>query len=348
MGNFEIAVTVLMSVYNTKEEYLRQSIESILQQSFTDYEFIIFNDCSNEKTSKILREYKDKRIRLIENSENRGLTKNLNTGIDLARGKYLARMDADDISLPNRLKIQHSYMEKHPDVDILGGYILSENRKHLCWRFFPQELRRVNLLFGNCGIYHPSAFFRMDFLNDNEMRYNEEFDKSQDYELWTRAFRIGKLAVCNKLILYYRRHEGQISVNSVTSRRQKELEEQVRKNLFIELLNSIAAQECMQLLNLNKEVISADQLSDLFIRMIEQNAKKEIYSAYYLKNELALRWFWILRGIIPRDNLKEYKQGYWFSYLQKPQFIAYLLKNRFLRIICETRKAHRYVGDGLR
>ena len=268
---YATSISVLMSVYNTKEEYLRKAIESILCQSFSDYEFIIFNDCSDEKTTAVLREYQDERIKLIENPENRGLTKNLNTGIALARGKYIARMDADDISLPNRLKIQYSYMEKYPDVDILGGEVLFDDFKSVCWRYFPQEWRRVNQLFTNHGICHPTAFFRAEFLRKNGMFYNEEYDKSQDYELWTRAFRVGRLAVCKEPVLYYRCHDGQISVSSSTSARQKELDAQIRKNLFIELIPNAMSNEYEQLLNMDMEILSVDDLSKLLVCFVMEN-----------------------------------------------------------------------------
>ena len=333
-----VAISVLMSVYNTKEEYLRKAIESILFQSFSDFEFIIFNDCGDEKTTAILREYQDGRIRLIENTENKGLTKNLNMGITLAKGKYIARMDADDISLPNRLKIQYSYMEKHPDVGILGGTVLTGNTQSVVWRYFPQEWRRVSLLFANYGIIHPSAFFRVDFLRKNGLLYNEDYDKSQDYELWTRAFRVGKMAVCKQPILYYRCHSGQISTNSNTNVRQKELDVQIRKNLFNELIPDASNKEYDQLLDLNTEILSEKDLSELFCRIIKGNERKKIYSDYFLKNELALRWFWILRGVIPRSNTKEYRQGYWFRYLLTPKFLVYFLKNKILRILCEPKK----------
>lgn len=344
----EVAISVLMSVFNMNEEYLRRAIESVLGQSFTDYEFIIFNDCSDERTTAILREYQDERIRLIENAENKGLTKNLNVGIAMAKGKYIARMDADDISLPERFKIQYSYMERHSDVDILGGAVLTDNTKSVVWRYFPQEWRRVSLLFANYGIVHPSAFFRTEFFNKNKLLYNEDYDKSQDYELWVRAFKLGKMAVCKQPVLYYRRHSGQISTNNYSSVRQKELDAQIRRNLFRELIGDAEKNEYDQLLNLNVEILSAKDLAELFCRIIRENEKKNIYSTYFLKNELALRWFWILRGVIPRNLSGEYKQGYWFHYLNTPQFWRYFFKNKILRILCEPRKIRRCVEDGFK
>lgn len=338
---YQTSISVLMSVFNTNEQYLREAIESILKQSFGDYEFIIFNDCSDEKTTDILREYKDSRIRLVENDENRGLTKNLNTGIMMARGKYIARMDADDISLPNRFAVQYSYMERHPDIGILGGPIVSDGMKSAYWRYFHQEWRRVFFLFGNFGICHPTAFFRADFLKENNIFYNENYDKAQDYELWTRLLRIGNIAVCKETVLYYRQHDGQISGNGIAGARQNELSMQIRRNLFAELIPHASDKEYGQLVDMNAEILSARDLSLLFQRIINENKKRKVYSEYFLQNALAVKWFWILHGGIPRANPKEYRCGYWFRYIRSPQFWRYYLKHVILIILCGPKKIRR-------
>ena len=121
----DIKITVLMSVYNTKEDYLREAIESILNQTLREFEFIIINDASNEQTINILDQYNDDRIIRIDNEVNHGLTASLNKGLSVAKGEYIARMDADDISYPNRLELQYQYMQKHPNVAILGGWTKS-------------------------------------------------------------------------------------------------------------------------------------------------------------------------------------------------------------------------------
>lgn len=344
---YEFPISVIMSVFNTKEEYLRKAVESILNQSFEDFEFIIFNDCSGEETSKILRQYKDQRIRLVENVETRGLTKNLNTGIAMAKGKYIARMDADDVSLYNRLYIQYSYMEKHLNVDILGGTVLSDNTRNVYWRYFPQEWRRVNMLFGNYGICHPTAFFRTDFLRKRGIFYDETYDKTQDYELWTRVLKLGKMAVCRRPVLYYRYHSNQISSNSRTSTRQIELDMRVRKNLFREMIPDANEEEISQLLNLNRELISAENLSDLFQKLEKENKRKKIYSSYYLKNTLAVRWFWIVSGGLRRERPEDYRKGYWFRYMITPQFWGYYTVYRFLYMLCEPRKYRKLAEEKL-
>ena len=122
-----VCVSVLMSVYNEPEEWMRVAIDSILGQTFTDFEFIIINDNPKRKLNReILSDYakQDKRIVILENEENIGLTKSLNKGLKVAKGKYIARMDADDISLSDRLEKQVNFMEEHPEVGVCGANIL--------------------------------------------------------------------------------------------------------------------------------------------------------------------------------------------------------------------------------
>ncbi|MCP8319033.1 MAG: glycosyltransferase, partial [Candidatus Methylarchaceae archaeon HK01B] len=114
-------ITILMSVYNG-EKYLREAIDSILNQTFKDFEFLIINDGSTDRTVEILRSYHDSRIKIITNEKNMGLTKSLNKGLKIARSEYVARMDADDISYPRRLEVQYEYMKKNPDVGIVGSW----------------------------------------------------------------------------------------------------------------------------------------------------------------------------------------------------------------------------------
>ena len=125
-------ITVLMPVYNG-EKYLRPAIESILNQTFSDFEFLIINDGSTDNSESIILSYKDERIRYVKNENNLKLIKTLNKGIDLARGKYIARMDADDISLPTRLEREIEYMESHPECGLVSvfPYVMSESGKIL-------------------------------------------------------------------------------------------------------------------------------------------------------------------------------------------------------------------------
>ena len=154
-------LTVLMSVYNGSR-FLREAIESILNQTFYDFEFIIINDGSTDRTAEILATYQDKRIRIVRNSDNIGLTKSLNEGLKLARGKYIARQDADDISLPKRLERQISYLEAQPDIALLGTWANSiDERGKILWEMRPPSdpsLLRWSMLFNN-NMIHSSVMF---------------------------------------------------------------------------------------------------------------------------------------------------------------------------------------------
>ena len=115
-------ISVIMPVYNTKEKFLREAVESILNQTFTDFEFIIINDGSDSITEDIILSYKDLRIKYLKNEQNLGIVQSLNKAVKTAKGKYIARMDADDISMPHRLEKQYEFMENHPQCGVCGTY----------------------------------------------------------------------------------------------------------------------------------------------------------------------------------------------------------------------------------
>jgi len=205
-------VTVLMPVYNG-EQFLRESLESILSQTFGDFEFLIIDDGSTDNTWNILQEYAgaDKRIILIQNPQNIGLTRTLNCGLELARGKYIARMDADDVSLPNRLQKQVEYMELHPEVGVLGtdvSYIDSTGKvlrrglaKHE--RIESPALVRWKL-FWKCALYHPTVMVRRALLEQTGLSYEPEFETAQDYSLWAHLSHHTVVTCLPDVTVYYR------------------------------------------------------------------------------------------------------------------------------------------------
>lgn len=205
-------ISVIMPVYNTKEEFLRAAIESILVQTFENFELIIIDDGSTEETKKIEKEYEDKRIVIIENATNLGLARTLNIGLKSARGKYIARMDSDDISTVDRLEIQYRYMERHEDVIIAGGAAKTLGDREIIGVFSrrSQEQIKVELLFNNIRLVHPTVMFRSSMLRNHNLWYNEEM-VTEDYEFWTRCVLYGRIVSIPKLLLYYRVHEGQIT-----------------------------------------------------------------------------------------------------------------------------------------
>lgn len=180
-------VSVVMSVFN-QEKYLPIAIESILNQTYTDFEFIIVNDGSNDSSNDIILGYKDKRIILIE-QENTGLPVALNLAISKTKGDFIARMDSDDISHPSRLKKQLEHLKQNPEMDLIGSSvrIIDENGKFLGVEDVPTSTEAINqCLKYRCVVYHPTFFIRKEIFN-KVGGYRKEFIHAQDYDFLLRA-----------------------------------------------------------------------------------------------------------------------------------------------------------------
>ncbi|WP_178991529.1 glycosyltransferase [Winogradskyella schleiferi] len=187
-------ISVIMSVYNA-EKYLKEAVDSILNQTYQDFEFIIFNDCSTDKSTTILKQYEENhpKIKVIYNTENLGLTKNLNSAIAIANGDYIARMDADDVSKPNRFENQMAFLTKHTHIDILGTFSndIDENGKIKRTRTVPVRHSDIIAMLPKFSpISHPTVIFKKASLAKIGF-YNPKYRTSQDLEMWFRAASAG-------------------------------------------------------------------------------------------------------------------------------------------------------------
>jgi glycosyltransferase involved in cell wall biosynthesis len=205
-------VSVVMPVYNGGR-YLPEAIESILNQTFSHFELIIIDDGSIDNSWDILTTYaaQDSRIVLSRNPENIKLIKTLNRGLSLARGQYIARMDADDISLPERLERQVAYLQRHPEVGLLGtGYyrLNDEGKRSLRQPPLTDTEIRWKLLFGNIWC-HPSIMFRSQLFETGELVYRL-FTHAEDYELWTRLLQHTCGATLRVPLVIYRVHDSSV------------------------------------------------------------------------------------------------------------------------------------------
>lgn len=220
-------ISVLMTAYNSAP-YIAAAIDSILNQTYTDYEFIIINDGSTDKTAEIVRGYTDKRILFIDNKKNRGLIAVLNQGLDLCRGEYIARMDSDDISMPTRFAAQVEYMDANPDVGILGaaGQNFGANTDV---NYSPEIVDAAELLRG-VGFYHPSVMMRKSVLDKYNLRYDPNYYLVEDYELWTRALKYTKLRNLPQVLIKYRVHAS--SESNANSELQENNKGIVRNNIL--------------------------------------------------------------------------------------------------------------------
>ncbi|AOR24750.1 glycosyltransferase family 2 protein [Clostridium taeniosporum] len=213
-------ISVIMSVYNN-EKYLSQSIESILNQTYKNFEFIITNDFSKDNSLKIIKKYSelDNRIIIVNNKKNIGLTKSLNNMINICKGEYIARMDSDDIALHNRFEEQINILNKDNTIDIIFSdtILIDENNNKLCSSWRPKTVEKIlKYLKLNNFIPHPTVIVKGSLLK--EYRYNEEYWTGQDKELWIRLNKDNKkFYYLNKSLLLYR-----INPNSVRNKIQNQ------------------------------------------------------------------------------------------------------------------------------
>lgn len=203
-------ISVVMAVYNG-EPYIKETVLSILNQSFGDFEFIIVDDSSTDDTATIVASFKDPRIVLINNEMNMGSSRAGNVGIDKARAKYIARIDADDLSDPERFQKQYAYLETHTDIAILGSSfnIIGEDTiKKLAKE--PEEIA-IKLFLGQNCIAHSSVMMRKEVFDKYGFHYNPDNPVSQDYELWVDVSNQLKIANLPDILMKYRVHDNQIS-----------------------------------------------------------------------------------------------------------------------------------------
>ena len=202
-----------MPVYNC-ELYIREAIDSILNQTFINFEFIIIDDCSADATVSIIKSYQDSRINLIVKPQNSGYTKSLNFGLQIAKGQYIARMDGDDISLPQRFEKQVAFLENNLDVVLCGTqFSIIQSNMVINVPEFHEQIK-LELLNEN-AIAHPSVMIRKAVFENLEIAYNPEKEPAEDYDLWTRLLLKGKLHNLQEPLLKYRVHSQQVSKTRV-------------------------------------------------------------------------------------------------------------------------------------
>ena len=207
-------VSILMPVFKTAP-YLREAMDSMLCQTFQDYELIVLDDCSPDNAEEILDTYDDPRIVRYKGEKNVGLSNVLNVGIGMARGKYIARMDSDDISLPQRLQVQVEYLETHPDIDLVSVGMRLFGAKEATWiRELNPEKVKIEAMF-HSPVLHASSVWRKDAFEKQGLRFCQEMVPAEDYDLWVRAMLRGlKLVNLPEVLYEYRIHDAQATLQT--------------------------------------------------------------------------------------------------------------------------------------
>jgi glycosyltransferase involved in cell wall biosynthesis len=220
-------ISVVMSVYNG-ERFLAEAIDSIVSQTFSDFEFLIINDGSTDGSHRILAACIDARIRIINNDRNLGLSASLNRGFAEARGRYIVRMDADDVSLPDRIEKQVVFMEKLPSIDVCGSWCeMFGDTNGVVKTLADHRDIHDTLFFKNC-IPHSTVCMRKQSFESCAGPYSEAYRYAQDYELWCRTVNTLSFANIPEVLLRYRVHGLQVGTGRI--REQDACADRVRRN----------------------------------------------------------------------------------------------------------------------
>lgn len=240
-------ISVVMSVYNG-EKYLRESINSILSQTYRDFEFIIIDDCSTDSSVAIIEGYDDNRIKLIRNEKNMRLPASLNKGIRIASGKYIARMDADDISNSDRFARQVAYLDSHPDVVALGSSLqaIDEDGCDLYVHNAPRGNKLDKYYLMPSPMAHPTVMMRRDVIVNNNLFYDEQYSSAQDYDLWLRIIKKFKIDNLPDILLRYR-----IQNNSISVVKRQQQQDNTYKIFSKNCPVQITYDECMAIIHRN-------------------------------------------------------------------------------------------------
>ena len=270
-----------MTVYNG-EKYIKESIESILEQTCTDFEFIIINDGSTDNTLAIIKSYADHRIKII-NQQNVGLSKSLNNGIAIATGDFIARIDADDSALPNRLEKQMEFFAKHPDIVLLGtnANVVDEEGNYLYTSNLERLVNNRSIFETSNPFFHSSVVFRKDIF-DKCGGYNENvIHHFEDKLLWANMLSYGNLANLEEALIYYR-----ITPNGISNKTKKGF--LLQKKISNIYLNGekVNAEDYQKFINLNQ--ISINKKHALYynriakIKLLMHGNKREAIKNSYL------------------------------------------------------------------
>lgn len=283
----EPKVSILMPVYNA-EKYISEAIDSILNQTFKDFEFIIINDGSSDRSEEIILSYNDARIIYNSHNQNRGYIPTLNEGIGLSKGIYIARMDNDDISMPFRIEKQVEFLNSHEEYGLIGTWAKIINRDEIMQPCSDDMDIRLQQLKMNQFV-HTSVMIRKSILDKYNLRYDEKYYATEDYDLWVKMSNYCKVGNLNEFLLNYRIHDEQMSF--------------IHKNKQIENSNQI---KILQIENYLGISLSEEEKID-YLRFLNEATicENDILKEINLINKLKLKCY------------ANYKKSKFYYYLNK-------------------------------
>ncbi|WP_051291354.1 glycosyltransferase family 2 protein [Pedobacter glucosidilyticus] len=294
-------ITVFMAVYNG-ERYLQEAIDSILHQTFKNFELLIINDGSTDNSENIILQNKDPRIRLINNPKNQGLVITRNIGLQEAKGKYIAILDSDDIALPQRLEIQYNFMESHQDIAICGSKALQFNHlKEEVLIDVHTDYLAERLIFGNVFVNSSIILRREAAL---QVGGYQNYSLGEDYDLALRISESYPIANLNEILVKYRIHQHNITLTENKALTQEELK--IIKALYLRCSIDVSEREIAIhhaiLHNRLKDYSTKDFL--LLLRKLKiNNSSSKRFPVPNFNRILHLKWFEILRTLKKKDAI---------------------------------------------
>lgn len=324
--NENILISVVMSVFNA-QSYIQEAIESILTQTYENFELIIINDGSTDKSLELIESYKknDNRI-IIVSRENEGLIASLNLGCKLAQGKYIARMDADDVSSPDRFEQQVRFLEMNSEIGVCGSWCEVFGNHSLSHRWkMPQcdEELRVRLLF-SVPFAHPSIMMRKELLEQYGLFYKSKYKNAEDYKFWLDLSQYTKFANIPKVLLRYRYLESSVS-------RQADLEQDDR-------FKTISSIFCKVLINLGIENTEKENRLHFTIGLNKRIEKEDI--------DLSFLDSYLTKIINANKTASYFDERYLLKFLSRKFLIVvyYLFKRRKYQVVNTLRSKYLYIG----
>lgn len=292
-----VDVTVLLPVYNG-EEYLRETMVSILSQTYKEFEFLIVDDGSTDGTFDIIKSFNDPRIRVLKNPERLKLSGALNRGINEAKGKYIARMDGDDIAFPNRLEKQFLFLEEHPEIGVCGTGIrifgINVQERNDIYPADHKAIKSYSLF--DCPFCHPTVMMRKQMFEQYQLYYDGSFYPTEDFELWTRAVNRFPTANLSEVLLRYRVHD-----KSMTGADWDEMDKQAARAIE-PLLKDMGAVCSMEEVQFHRNIgrgrscalenlQQVDRAERWLKYLFELNKDKRVYDEKALLSMLSTVWF---------------------------------------------------------
>lgn len=330
----EIIVSVILPVYNC-QNYVLEAVQSILNQTYKNFELIIIDDCSTDNTHSIIQKIDDSRIQIVRKVKNSGYTDSLNIGINISKGKYIARMDGDDISLPNRFEKQLEILEKNPEIILCGTAIQILNSNTILSHPSIHEEILVKLCFGT-SFYHPTVMIRKEVLIANN--YNSKFEPAEDYELWTRLAFLGKFHNINEVLLNYRVHTNQISFTKNELQASNSFSCKLTMLNHLGVLAKFSREELSVALETKDQYLIQECKKTLIIfdYLIDQNNSMKIYDQKLFKEKVLNLKISFLKRFLEKDKKNLFVNILFlikiikFSELQKVLVISKRIKLYFL------------------